>query len=116
MLTLKKAEHHRLAQLGICELCNKKTAYARCYHCRALACFKCMNEHERTLADEQAKEYAELQKIRNHLMDKMSHWDENLNESKEAVRQAIHNDAEKQIKEIQGKSNEYYLFFLTLRR
>lgn len=105
LLALKKAEHHRVAQLGICELCNKKTAYARCYHCRALACFKCMNEHERTLADEQAKEYAELQKIRNQLIEKLSQWDQNLNESKDAVRKAIRSDAEKQIKEIQGTSH-----------
>ena len=62
-----------------------------------------MNEHERTVADEQAKEYAELHKIRNYLMEKMSHWDKNLNDSKEHARQAIHHDAEKQIKEIQGK-------------
>lgn len=62
-----------------------------------------MNEHERTLADEQAKEYAELDKIRDNLMEKMSHWDKNLNESKEQARQAIHDDAEKQIKAIQGK-------------
>jgi hypothetical protein len=99
---LKKAEHHRLAQLGICELCNKKTAYGRCYHCRALACFKCMDEHERSLADEQAKEYAELLKIRENLVEKMSQWDKKLHESKENVRQTIHTDAEKQIKEIQG--------------
>ncbi len=102
LLTLKKAEHHRLAQLGICELCNKKTAYGRCYHCRALACFNCMDEHERNLANEQAKEYAELLKIRENLSEKMLQWDKKLNESKETIHQSIHNDAEKQIKEIQG--------------
>ena len=103
LLSLKKAEHHRIAQLGICELCNKKAAYGRCYHCRAVACFHCMDEHERILANEQAKDYAELTKIRGDLTDKLAHWDEKLTESKEHARQAIHSDAEKQIKEIQGK-------------
>jgi hypothetical protein len=102
LITLKQAEHHRLAQLGICELCNKKTAYGRCYHCRSLACFHCMDEHERNLATEQAKEYAELLKIRDNLKEKISHWDKKLDESKESIHQLIHNDAEKQIKEIQG--------------
>jgi predicted XRE-type DNA-binding protein len=62
-----------------------------------------MEEHERIVADEQAKEYAELLKIRTNLMEKISQWDTKLTESKENIRQAIHNDAEKQIKEIQGK-------------
>ncbi|CAF0944325.1 unnamed protein product [Rotaria sordida] len=108
LLTLKKAEHHRLAQLGICELCNKKTAYGRCYHCRSLACFNCMDEHERNLANQQAKEYAELIKIRDNLTEKLSQWDNKLNESKENIRQSIHNDAEKQIKEIQEREKALY--------
>jgi len=62
-----------------------------------------MEEHERIVADEQAKEYAELLKIRTNLMEKISQWDTKLTESKENIRQAIHNDAEKQIKEVQGK-------------
>lgn len=103
VLALKKAEHHRIAQLGICEICHKKTAYGRCYHCRALACFHCMEEHERMLAHEQAKDYAELSKIRDNLGEKISHWDTKLTESKEHVRQAIQQDAEKQTKEIRGE-------------
>ncbi|CAF1556976.1 unnamed protein product, partial [Didymodactylos carnosus] len=57
VVTLKNAEHHRLAQLGICELCNKKMSYGRCYHCRKMACFKCMHDHERSIENEQEKEY-----------------------------------------------------------
>ncbi|CAF2498294.1 unnamed protein product [Rotaria sp. Silwood2] len=108
LLTLKKAEHHRLAQLGICELCNKKTAYGRCYHCRSLACFNCMDEHERNLTNEQAKEYAELIKIRDNLTEKLSQWDNKLNESKENICHLIYNDAEKQIKEIQEREKALY--------
>lgn len=67
-----------------------------------------MDEHERNLANEQAKEYAELIKIRDNLTEKLSHWDNKLNESKENIRQSIHNDAEKQIKEIQGKTNTIF--------
>jgi hypothetical protein len=63
-----------------------------------------MDEHERILANEQAKEYAELIKIRENLIEKISQWDKKLTESKENIRQAIHNDAEKQIKEIQGRN------------
>lgn len=62
-----------------------------------------MDEHERMLANEQAKEYAELRKIRENLGEKISQWDPKLTESKEHIRQAIHNDVEKQIKEIHGK-------------
>jgi hypothetical protein len=62
-----------------------------------------MDDHERMLADEQAKEYAELVKIRENLIEKMSHWDTKLTESKEHIHHAIHHDAEQQIKEIQGK-------------
>ncbi len=102
LLTLKKTEHHRIAQLGICELCNRKNAYGRCYHCRALACFHCMDEHERIVVNEQTKDYAELIKIRENLNEKISQWDMKLTESKEQIHQIIHNDAEKQIKEIQG--------------
>lgn len=103
LASLKQAEQHRLAQLGICELCNKRSAYGRCYHCRALACFRCMDDHERILATEQAKDYAELVKIRNTLTERISQWDKKLTDSKETIQQTIHNDAEKQIKEIQGK-------------
>ena len=63
-----------------------------------------MDEHERNLANEQAKDYAELHKIRETLVEKMTHWDKNLNESKDHVRQAIRTDAEKQIKEIEGRA------------
>jgi hypothetical protein len=63
-----------------------------------------MNDHERTVADEQAKENAELHKIRDDLTKKMSNWDNKLNESKESARKAIHLDAEKQRKEIQGEN------------
>ncbi|CAF3327008.1 unnamed protein product [Rotaria socialis] len=108
LLTLKKAEHHRLAQLGICELCNKKTAYGRCYHCRSLACFSCMDEHEKTLANEQAKEYADLVKIRENLTEKLSQWDNKLDQSKENIRELIHKDAEKHIKEIQEREQTLY--------
>jgi len=101
--TLKRAEHHRFAQIGVCELCNKKPAYGRCFHCRSLACFKCMDEHERNIADEQAKEYAELVKIRDNLNQKMSQWDKKLTESKDHIRKTIQTDAEKQMKEIKGK-------------
>lgn len=107
LLALKKAEHHRIAQIGICEICHKRSAYGRCYHCRALACFQCMDEHERMLVNEQAKDYAELQKIRENLREKLSHWDPQLTESKEHVRQAIHQDAEKHMKEIRGKSHAH---------
>ncbi|CAF5061690.1 unnamed protein product, partial [Rotaria sp. Silwood1] len=67
-----------------------------------------MDEHERNLANEQAKEYAELIKIRDNLIEKLSHWDNKLNESKENIRQLIHNDAEKQIKEIQEREKTLY--------
>ena len=103
LLTLKNVEHHRLAQLGICELCNKNSAYGRCYHCRTLACFSCINEHEQNLIDEHTKTHAELLKIRENLKEKLSQWDYKLNELKENIRQSIHNNTEKQIKEIQGR-------------
>jgi len=121
LASLKQAEQHRLAQLGICELCNKRSAYGRCYHCRALACFRCMDDHERILATEQAKDYAELVKIRNTLTERISQWDKKLTDSKETIQQTIHNDAEKQIKEIQGKKQKIkvsmiYDFFLCRER
>ena len=100
--TLKRAEHHRIAQIGVCEICNKKPAYGRCFHCRSLACFKCMDEHERNVAEEHAKEYAELVKIRDHVQQKLSQWDKKLTESKENIRKTIQSDAEKQMKEIKG--------------
>ena len=68
-----------------------------------------MDEHERNLANEQAKEYAELLKIRENLTEKLSEWDKKLNESKENIRQTIHDDAEKQIKEIQGKKKQNFI-------
>ncbi|CAF1106046.1 unnamed protein product [Rotaria sordida] len=105
---LKRAEHHRIAQIGICELCNKKPAYGRCFHCRSLACFKCMNEHEQSIADEQIKEYSELIKIRDKLNEKISQWDKKLTESKENIRKTIQIDVEKQIKEIQDHEQILY--------
>lgn len=110
LISLKNAEHHRLGQLGLCQLCNKKMAFARCYHCRSLACFKCMTDHEQSLAIEQAKENEEIQKIREDLIRKIDRWDENLNESKESLRQAISSDAERKIKEIQGETNRNFYF------
>ncbi|CAF0885184.1 unnamed protein product [Rotaria sp. Silwood1] len=106
--TIKRAEHHRIAQIGICELCNKKPAYGRCFHCRSLACFKCMNEHEENIANEQAKEYSELVKIRDNLNEKISQWNNKLTESKENIRKMIQVDAEKQIKEIQDHEQILY--------
>ncbi|CAF4266447.1 unnamed protein product, partial [Rotaria sp. Silwood2] len=106
--TLKRAEHHRIAQIGICELCNKNPAYGRCFHCRSLACFKCMNEHEQNIVDEQKKEYSELIKIRDNLKEKISQWDKKLTESKENIRKTIEIDAEKQIKEIQDHEQILY--------
>lgn len=61
-----------------------------------------MDEHERNIADEHAKEYAELIKIRDNVNQKMSHWDKKLTDSKENVRKIIQNDAEKHMKEIKG--------------
>lgn len=62
-----------------------------------------MDEHERNIADEHAKEYAELVKIRDNLNQKMSQWDKKLTESKDHIRKTIQTDAEKQMKEIKGK-------------
>jgi len=106
--TLKRAEHHRIAQIGVCELCNKKAAYGRCFHCRQLACFKCMEEHERTLADENAKEYEELVKIRDNLMEKMTQWDKTLTETREQIRKNIQIDVNKQMKEISEREQMLY--------
>jgi vacuolar-type H+-ATPase subunit H len=64
-----------------------------------------MDEHERNVADEHAKEYAELVKIRDNLNQKITQWDKKLTESKDNIRKTIQNDAEKQIKEIKG--NKY---------
>ncbi len=115
--TLKRAEHHRIAPIGVCELCNKKSAYGRCFHCRSLACFKCMDEHERNLADEHAKEYAELVKIRDQLHQKISQWDKKLTESKDHIRKTIQTDAEKQTKEIKGKNfpSKYFALVFIFR-
>jgi hypothetical protein len=71
-----------------------------------------MDEHERLVANEQAKDYAELLKIRENLNEKMSHWDTKLTESKENIRHSIHNDVEKQTKEIHG---ERMVFFLSIK-
>jgi hypothetical protein len=68
-----------------------------------------MDEHERMVANEQAKDYAELVKLRGNLHEKISQWDTKLTESKEHVRHSIHHDAEKQMKEIQGERN--FIFF-----
>jgi len=67
-----------------------------------------MDEHERLVANEQAKDYAELLKIRENLNEKMSHWDTKLTESKENIRHSIHNDAEKQTKEIHGERMVFF--------
>jgi hypothetical protein len=67
-----------------------------------------MDEHERIVANEQAKDYAELVKIRGHLHEQVSHWDTKLTESKEHVRQSIRQDAEKQMKEIQGEKTRSF--------
>jgi len=72
-----------------------------------------MDEHERIIANEQAKDYAELIKIRENLIQKLSQWDPKLTESKEHIHQAIHNDAEKQIKEIQGKNQSFHFMLLS---
>ncbi|CAF3124389.1 unnamed protein product [Rotaria socialis] len=106
--TLKRAEHHRMAPLGICELCNKKSAYGRCFHCRSLACFKCMNEHEQNIVHEQTKEYTDLVKIRDKLNENISQWDKKLIESKHNIRTAIQADKEKQIKKIEDLEQALY--------
>ncbi|CAM4908401.1 unnamed protein product [Rotaria socialis] len=106
--TLKRAEHHRMAPLGICELCNKKSAYGRCFHCRSLACFKCMNEHEQNIVYEQTKEYTDLVKIRDKLNENISQWDKKLIESKHNIRTAIQADKEKQIKKIEDLEQALY--------
>jgi hypothetical protein len=62
-----------------------------------------MDEHERNIADEQAKEYGELVKIRDNLKHKLSEWDKHLTESKDNIRKTIETDAEKQMKDIKGK-------------
>lgn len=69
-----------------------------------------MTDHEQSLAIEQAKENEEIQKIREDLIRKIDRWDENLNESKESLRQAISSDAERKIKEIQGETNRNFYF------
>ncbi|CAF1264752.1 unnamed protein product [Didymodactylos carnosus] len=103
VLTLKNAEHHRLAQLGICELCNKKMSYGRCYHCRKLACFKCMHEHEQIIEHEQEKEYNELVHLKEHILNKIDHFEKSFEESKNNVKQLVHQDAEKQVKELKER-------------
>lgn len=72
-----------------------------------------MDQHEQMINSEQAKEYAELLKIRETLMEKLTEWDNKLNESKEDVRKKIHKDAEKQIKDIQGSHRmfEFIVFY-----
>jgi vacuolar-type H+-ATPase subunit H len=69
-----------------------------------------MDEHARSIADEHAKEYAELVKIRDNLHQKMSQWDKKLTESKDNIRKSIQNDAERQVKEIKGKIINMFLF------
>jgi hypothetical protein len=63
-----------------------------------------MDEHEQNIANEHAKEYAELVKIRDNLNEKLSQWDTKLAESKDHIRKTIQIDAEKQMKEIKGKN------------
>jgi hypothetical protein len=76
-----------------------------------------MDEHERNLADEHAKEYAELVKIRDQLHQKISQWDKKLTESKDHIRKTIQTDAEKQTKEIKGKNfpSKYFALVFIFR-
>lgn len=66
-----------------------------------------MNEHEQSITYEQTKEYIELVKIRDNLNERLSEWDKQITELKDVIRRQIQIDAEKQIKEIEGKVRNY---------